>query len=524
MKLTRCLGYILLIISSLSFVPGSVASEEKALVVGLQDTTTSLDPAKVSELVTRAVLHHLYETLVSFEGDDFSQPLPGLAESWEVSEDGKTWTFHIRQGVSFTSGNPVNADAVVFSLQRVLNISGQAVWLLTQFGITADSISKLDDNTVHIVLAEQYAPSLFLACLANISMSILDPAVVMEHEQDGDMGSTWLDTHSAGTGRFFLEERIQGETFTLKANEHYWQGKPLVNEVLVKNIPEPFEQAISLEEEEIDVAWNIGLGEVRRLEETPDIQIYETPTLRIRFAGMNLGYEPLSKSGVRNAIRYAIDYDGIIEFILQGAGSKIQSFIPKGVPGYNASTPYSPDIPKAKQLLADAGYPDGFDVELACENYSPWIDMGLQIKRDLGKIGINVTLKQMPNLGELIGYLFSKSYQMYITEWELDYMDPDANSKSFAHCNSADDDGKIKLVAWLSQYETPEIATLVELATREVDVQKREAMYQQITDTILDDGPYAFLHTPFIRYAIHFDQRELIDIPSPYLTGFPRIQ
>ena len=524
MKLTKYLYYILLALFGLSLVPGDVASEENTLVVGLQDTSTSLDPAKVSELVTRAVLHHLYETLVNFEGDDFSRPIPLLAESWDISEDGTTWTFHIREGATFASGNPVNADAVMFSLHRVLKISGQSVWLLTQFGISEDSIKKVDDKTVQIVLGEQYAPALFLACLSNVAMSILDPETVMAHEREGDMGSAWLDAHSAGSGPFFLEERREGEFFTLKANEHSWQGSPMVDSVLVKNIPEPFEQALALEQKEIDVAWNIGLGEAGRLEAKPDIQIYETPTLRIRFTGMNLGYEPLSKSEVRDAIRYAVDYDGIIDFILQGSASKIQSFIPKGIPGYNSSMPYSLDIQKAKQLLAEAGYPEGFDLELACEDYSPWIDMGLQIKQDLGKIGIRVTLKPMPNLGELVGYLFTREYQMYLTEWELDYIDPDANSKSFAHCNSPGDDSKIKLLAWLSEYVTPELATLVEQATREMDEQKREAMYRQITDTILDDGPYAVLHTPFIRYAVRFELRDFLGIPSPYLTGFPRIK
>lgn len=498
------------------------ASAEGTVTIGIQDASTSFDPAIVRESFTRAVLKNLYENLVTFEGEDFTTAIPQLAESWELQEDGKTWLFSLRQGITFSSGNSVNADAVVYSFQRALKLGGQPTWLLKQFGINEEAISSVDEYTVKIELDRQYAPSLFLACLAHGVTSIVDP-LLQEHEKDGDLGSEWLNTHSAGSGRFIMSERVAGESFTFKANEKHWQGKPQVDTLLVKNVPEPFEQALLLEQGELDVAWNIGTEEVNKLEENFDVQLYTSPTLKVRFLAMNLGYEPLAKSEVRDAIRYAIDYDAIIDFILQGAATKIQTIVPKGVLGHNPETPYSPDIEKAKALLAEAGYSDGFEIELACEEYAPWIDMAYQIKRNLSEIGINVTINAKASLGDLLKHVFSRKTQIFLAKWELDYVDPDAISKPFAHCDSLGDDATVKIIAWLVNYLNPELASLIEEATREQGMEKRNQMYQEITGIVLDDGPYAILHSPSIQYGVRLEKRELIGLPSPYLTSFPKI-
>ena len=158
---------------------------------------------------------------------------------------------------------------------------------------------------------------------------------------------------------------------------------------------------------------------------------------------MNLAYEPLSKSEVRNAIRYAIDYDGMVQHVLGVAAVKIQTIIPKGVLGYNPALPYSRDLKKAKQLLTDAGYPNGFNVELLCFDTSPWIDVAMKLKSDLSEIGINANVTPLP-APTVINRLISRDFQMLHINWTLDYVDPSAIVKSFAHCDSAGDDVTIK--------------------------------------------------------------------------------
>jgi len=496
------------------------AAEKEILIIGMQDDTITLDPAKTKEHVAFAIINQVYERLVAFQKDELTEPIPLIAESWNIGDDGKTWTFKIRQGRVFSSGNPINADAVVFSLQRALKLQGDSSWMLTQIGIKEEAITKIDDFTVQIALDQPYAETLVLACLMTPIASILDPITVMEHEQNGDMGSEWLNLHSAGSGRFVLKERIPEKTMTLQVNEHYAGEIPVVKTVIVQNIQEPLEQAVSLEKGEVDIAWDLLPAQIRRLETNPDIQIYSTPTANMRFVGMNLMYEPLGKLEIRQAIRYAIDYDGIVDYIIEGAGEKIQTFIPRGFLGYNPAMPYTRDLDKAKALLQQAGYPNGFEVELVCENASPWIDIATQIKSDLKQIGITVTIKP-GTFEELINAMFSRQFQMYLIHWESDYMDPDANAKPFAYCDDISDNAPVKAAAWLSSYLDADTSSLVQKAALESDPKVRNNLYQQITETVLNNGPYVVLYSPLKQYGVRLEVQEMLGVPSVFFSGFP---
>lgn len=501
--------------------PG-VASVKDTLIIGLEEKTTFLDPAKVHEIVSAEIVNRVYERLVTFEEGNYTQPVPELAESWELSEDGKIWTFHLRQRVTFSSGNPVNAEAVVFSLRRVLRLAGNGAWILTQFELTEGAITQIDDHTVQIILKEQYAPGLFLSCLATVYVSIVDHQIVMEYEVDGDMGSTWLETHSAGSGQYVLAERTPQEQIVLQANPRSWKGQPVFKTVILKHVPEPLSQMALLEQGEIDVAYNLQSAQFKRLKANPDIRIARGPLFHIRLLGMNLAYEPFKKPEVRDAVRYAIDYDGIIEQIFGGAAIKIQTIIPKGIPGYNPAAPYTRDLEKAKQLLSTGGYPDGFDVELLCFDSSPWLDVATKLKTDLAGIGINVQLNPLP-ASEAIKKVIARQFQMMHGNWNLDYADPSGMAVVFAHSDSAGDDATIKLWAWWHNYVNLETSKLTEEGMRELDQQKRAEIYQKITNIILDDGPYAVLFSLLKQYAYRAEVEYGLGSPSPFY-GFPAIR
>jgi len=166
----------------------------------------SLDPARAYEFWSCQITHCLYDTLVTFELGDVTEIYPELAESWEVSEDGRVWTFDLKQGLSFPSGTPVNAEAVAFSFNRACKLEQAAGWILTQFGMTDGSTVAVDDYTVQMTLDRKYTPFLFLSCLAFTTASVVDPVAVMENEQDGDMGGSWMTDHSAGNGPYILEK------------------------------------------------------------------------------------------------------------------------------------------------------------------------------------------------------------------------------------------------------------------------------------------------------------------------------
>ena len=505
-----------LFLAAVCFMPVSTdaAPPKDILVIGMQtDDAVSLDPAKAYEFASSGVVKQLYDNLIDFKVGDYTKPIPELAESWEVWEDGKTWIFHLRKDAKFSSGNPVNADAVVFSLRRVIKLEDSPSWILTQWGITEESITKVDDYTVQVVLDEQYAPGMVLSCLAFSVGCIVDPAVVMEHEKDGDMGKAWLSDHSAGSGAFVLEAWNRNESFLMKANEEYWKGAPPFKRVIIQDVMEPTNQMIMLEKGDIDIAWDVTPDQFEKLRKNPDVNVSETSTVYTRYVGMNVAYEPLGKSEVRDAIRYAIDYDGIVNDVMQGAAVKAQTIIPEMMFGYNPALPYNLDLEKAKQLLADAGYPDGFDVELVCSPSPPYPDIAVKIQNDLAKIGVNVTVTQMVG-AQLYEKYRAQQLQMVLAQWGSDYWDPDANAKPFAHSTSVGDDAPIKQLAWRNSYVNLETSKMVEEAAKELDTEKRAELYKKITEEILDDGPFAVLYFRVKQYGVRSNVKNFIAPPS----------
>ena len=497
------------------------AQEKDTLTIGMQDSLVSLDPAKAYDVTSLGVTSQLYDTLVRFD-EDSAHAVPSLAESWDIDADGKVWTFHLRKGIAFASGNPVNADAVVYSLTRAIELNKDPAWLLTQFGLNKTTIQKIDDLTVSFTLDKNYAPTLFLSCLGFNVAAILDATVLTAQEQQGDWGSAWLEEHSAGSGAFVLEKRDAGQV-SLQANSTYWGNKPAAKRIVVTHVAEPIEQAIQLEKGTIDVAWDLQPDQVRRLETLPETQVFETPTFTTVHFVMNVGFEPLSKPDVRNAIRHAIDYDGMVDFILQGAATKTQSIFPKGMLGYIPEMPYNYDPDNAAQLLKTAGYPDGFDVELLCLDYAPWVDIAAKIKSDLKKVNIRVQVKQTDIPGMIDAYV-SRNFQLHLWQWQPDYIDPDSNAKALAHADKPGDDATIKSVLWFSRYVNPETSALVDQAALEADEAKRGAIYQDIARKIQTDGPFAVLYVPKKPYGVRIEKQDLLGVPSILRSNFPAIR
>jgi len=495
------------------------AAEKDVLTIGLRDDTVTFDPILTYENVALSIMREVYEKLVTYKNFDYTKPLPGLAESWELAEDGKTWTFHISQGIQFSSGNPVSADDVVFSLQRMFKLGVDQVpqsYQITQFGVTEEAITKIDDHTVQIMTDQQYAPGKFLAVLAGGFAAILDRKVVLEHEVDGDAGSGWLQNHSAGSGPYMIESREPGEQIVLTANPYYWQGQPVFKKVIVRHIPESITQMALLEKGDIDIAIHLQPDQLERLKTRRDIQIVGTRSLMIIHVILNTAYEPLNDPDVLGAIRYAVDYDGLIKYVMQGAATKTQTIIPKGVLGYNPALPYTYDLKKAEQFLSQSSYPDGFELELSCLDTSPWTDIAMKLKADLAAIGITLKIAQVPS-EQLLDKVLARTFQAYLWSWESDFVDPDANVPSYA-------DYDRNLLAWVAGYNNPEVAQLSKQASQELDVAKRESLYREISDIILKEGPYIILLSPLRQIAIRAEVMDLVGPPPPITSEFPTLR
>ncbi len=475
----------------------------------------SLDPAQAYEMTSCFVVNQLYDKLVDYELPDLEHVKPEVAESWEVSENGTVWTFHIRKGIKFANGDPLTAEDVVYSLRRVLMLGKTPSWVLSQFVSDPNNIQKVDDYTVKIILDHPVSPSFFLSTLTFTTAAIVDKKVVEAHEQNGDMGNAWLSYHSAGSGPYMLDHWTKEQEIVLVANENYWRGAPHIKKIIIKHVPEPTDQLLLLKKGDVDIAWDLTVDQLEQLKGDPTIKFVGTAMLTIHYLGMNVAVKPLDNEYVRDAIRYCIDYDAIINDILRGQAIKWQTIIPKGVLGALEKTPYYKNVTLAKELLAKAGYPNGFTITLTTPPNSPYIDIATKIQADLAECGITVKIQQM-TASEMYEKYRKQGLELVLAAWGSDYPDPDDNAKAFA-------DYRVKQLAWRNSWYDDYAADLTEKAAVEPSIEKRVEMYKELQEYVLDHGPFAILYQEYRTIAVKKWIHNFVPDPTFFLEDLSTV-
>lgn len=479
----------------------SVAKTPKDnLVVGIDTSIiVDLDPARAYELVTNLVIEQLYDGLVDFEGgqDAFKTIEPGLAKSWDVSEDGLTWTFHLREGAKFHSGNEVTADDVVYSFTRALKLEFAPIWMLDQFVPSAENIKKVDKYTVSLTTNTKLPEKLMAAVMGVQGIGfVVDKEVVEEHATEDDPWAyNWLQRNDAGSGPFELVEWSKNERVVMKAFDGYWDGAPELNRVTMLSMPERTSQQFSLTKGDIDMAWNLLPNQVKNFKGEEGFDVIEQTAWDITYVAMNVGREPFDNVKVRKAVKYAIDYNAIIEGIMDGAAVPGQSFVPKGMAGHLDKIMYEQDLEKAKELLEEAGYPDGFEVQLLCQPTSPRKEIATQVQQDLDKIGVKANIKQVV-ASQMYETYRAQEHQMIVAGWGVDYADAQSLTMPFAHCRTASDDAAVQQLAWRNMAVNPELTDMVEKANKTMDTEKRIEMFKEIQEEVMDWGPFAIMFYP----------------------------
>jgi peptide/nickel transport system substrate-binding protein len=505
---------VALVLFGLGLSPWADAAERKdVLVIGMATSDIiSLDPAKAFEFSGVGIDAQIYDRLLDFKAGHFDKPELSLAESYEVSPDGKTWTFHLRKSVKFHSGNPLTADDVVYSFQRVVILKDQPSFILTQFGITPDSVKAVDQHTVQVTLDDKYAGGIFFACLAAGVASVVDSQVVKQHVQktdkypDGDMGLTWLARNSAGSGPFILGKWEKSDRVILDANPDHFMYPPQVKRVVIKEINEATSRRLQVEKGDIDIAWNMFPDQIRELKKNPDLRIESSPATTIYYVGMNVTMGPLKDNRVRTAIRHAINYSGIIENIMGGAARPTNSFIPEGFAGYENTVYYREDLEKARQLLKEAGYPDGFAISMDHSDQTPNPEMAQALQNSLARIGIKVKLNKLVG-AQLWPKYRAQKHELILARWGPDYVDPHTNAQPFA-------DYKAKQLCWRNAYYNDETSRLIQDAGQEMDNDKRIGLYQKANKIIQTKGPYAMLYQSTYEHAVRSNIEEVYAAPQ----------
>jgi len=481
------------------------------------DDIITLDPAEIFEFSGAEYAGNTYDRLIGYDVDDVTKIYGLLAESWKISEDGKTYTFKIRKGVKFASGNPMTAGDVVFSLQRVVILDKSPAFILGQFGFTVENVKEkihaLDDHTVVLETDKVYAPTFLLYCLTAGVGSVVDKKVVLQHEENGDLGYNWLKNHFAGGGPYKLNKWKAAEILTLDANENYWDGVPKMKRVVLRHIAEPATQRLLLEKGDIDIARNLGPDQIDGLKGNKNIKIYSAPKGGIFYLGLNQKHEALKKPKVRQALKYLVDYDGIAGTILKGSMVVHQAFLPMGFLGALEDKPFNLDPAKARKLLAEAGYPNGLKLSMDTRNNFPTLDMAQSIQSTFAQGGVELEILPMDGKQALTKYR-ARNHEVYIGRWGPDYQDPHTNADTFAKNIDNSDNAKAKPLAWRNAWDIPELSNKTDAAVQERDPAKRKQMYLDIQKEHQAVSPFVIMFQDIEMSAERAHVKDFILGPS----------
>ncbi len=473
------------------------AQDEKLLVVGHAELTDSLDPARAFSTTAFIVHKATYQTLVTFPQGNTDSIAPLLATSWETSADGTVYTFTLNPDAKFANGDTVKASDVVFSFNRIININGNPAFLAS----TIKSVAAADDATVVLTLT-QPDPSI-LSRLVNTTFSVVSEAAVRAQggSDAADAGTTdtaeaWLNANSAGSGPYILSKWEPQVETELVRNPNYAGEAPYFDRVVIQNLPEASAQAVALRGGEIDLALDLTPDQTASIGSDDGLAVYYAPTTSIHFLLFNEDPAisgPLADAKVQQAIRYALDYPA---YTALWGGVNPASILPVGFLGaYGPEKALARDLDKAKALLAEAGYADGFETTLS---YPSWTFAGVnwdvnaqKIQADLGEIGITVNLNPQDVGVGLEEYRAGKQAFGYWF-WSPDYLDP-GNQLVFLPGLTLG-----KRANWTDDKADATILGLRDQALVETDPAKRVEIFHAIQDYLQVTGPWA----PFLQNGI----------------------
>jgi len=502
----------------------NAATPADTLVIAKQiDDIISLDPGEAYELSGIEVIANTYDRLMRFEPTDINKLAPGVAESVAVSDDGKTFTFKIRAGQKFASGNPVTAADAAFSLQRVIKLQKTPVFLLSQLGWTPDNVDTMvtapDDSTLKVTIAANYAPTLVYALLGSVVGSVVDMKTAMAHVANGDFGNAWLKTNSAGSGAYILKSWTPNESVVLDVNPNYRGGVAKLKRVVIRHIPEASAQRLALEKGDVDIAENLTPDQVTAISGNKDLKVTTIPQALLYYIGLNQKTKELQDPKVRQALRYLVDYDGMAGSFLKGADQVHQSFWASGFWAAYDENPYKLDVAKAKELLKEAGYPDGFSIDLDAPNFAPFTNMAQSVQSTMAQAGIKVNIVSA-EMKPLLTKYRAREHQMLMVYWGPDYMDPHTNADGFVTNNDNSDGAAQKPLAWRNDWQDAGMNKAVLDAASERNEDKRKQDYIDLQKQILDQGPYIIMFQSTSQRADRANVQGFIQGPSADVTYY----
>lgn len=488
-----------LVAASLPFAtsPALAATPKDTLVIALAfDDIITLDPAEAFEISAGELMGNTYDRLVRLDTADPAKLVGDVAKGWKVSADGKTYSFELKPGLKFASGNPITAEDVAWSLQRAVLLDKNPAFILTQFGFTKDNvktaIQATGPLTVTLTTDKAYAPSFVLNCLTANVASILDKKLVMANEANGDLGYAWLKTRYAGSGPLKIREWRANELVALERNDAHAGAKAKPARVIYRHVKESATQRLMLEKGDIDVARNLSPQDLEALAAHKDVKQVAAPKGTVYYIGLNQKNPNLAKPEVREALKWLVDYQAIGSTFMKNIGVVHQNFLPQGLLGASKDNPYKLDVDKAKALLAKAGLGSGFKITMDVRTVQPIQGMAEAFQATAKRAGIDIEILPGDGKQTLTKYR-ARSHDLYIGPWGADYWDPHTNADTFARNPDNSDQAKSKPLAWRNAWDIPELTKQADAAVLERDGAKRAKMYQAMQAEFRKTSPFILL-------------------------------
>jgi peptide/nickel transport system substrate-binding protein len=474
--------------------PPAEVGEEGTLIIGTTDKVTVLDPADSYDFHTWEIHHNTMDTLLHYIPGT-TELEPGLATGYEVSDDGMEYTFQLVEGASFPDGTPFNAEAVKWSIDRVIRLEGDPNWLVSSF---VGDVEVVDEYTVKFNLLAPVA--YFPLLVATQPYSPVSPNCYSEDEFDAD-------SLCGGLGPYMITEWDRDVEMVLEAYDGYPGDPPATPKIIVKYYADATTMRLAVESGEIDVASKtLNPTDYADLEAAGVLQVIEGPGAQIRYICFNVTTPPFDQPEIRQAIAYAVDRDAVTSIAFQGTHVPLYSMVPIGMWSHMDAFPER-DLDMAIEMLTAAGYSEDnklvMDLWWTPTHYGPTeADVATVLKDNLEETGLVEVNLQNTEWATYKEYQNAGSMPVFLLGWYPDYLDPDNYTWSWGHSDASDDMGIF--------YANPEMDALLEEAQvmTPVDSDERKAVYEEAQQLWVTDPP-----------TIPLTQGSLLVVAQPGISG-----
>lgn len=492
----------------------------KPLVVGLEAEPTSLDPHQITDYNSIRATMSLFETLSQF-APGTTEIIPGLAKSWTMSEDGLSYTFNLRENVRFHDGTPFTADVVKTNIERQIDPNnpyhetGVYAYADFTFGMV-DSVQVVNPQTVMIKLKYTFAP--FLRNMAMASAAMISPEALKKYGSE-------IVIHAVGTGPFRFKSWEPGVQVVLERNPDYW-GEPATLETLIfRPLINPQSRLAALEAGEVDFIVNPPPEDLERLRADPKFQVVAKLGQHTWYLVLNCKRPPFENALVRQAVHYAIDKKAIVTGILRNTAEVATNPLPTNVWSYTDDVkPYDWNLEKARQLLSQAGYPNGFEVTFwvpdSGSGMQQPVEMATAIQAYLAQIGIKANIQTWEwgiYLEKVFQADWSQVAELHEMSWIMDNGDPDNFLYILLSGEQWPPNGFNEAF-----YKNDRVDALLAQARKELDQDKRKASYIEAQKLICEDSPWVWIDHAYETFVMKKGIEGFVFQPTQGILRFER--